>query len=134
MVADVPKPDPPKTTGTFSGFLFGEQQCGVDAAGNPQKPSPFAWFWLLVMVLGLIMTAVSVAVPPEKKNDKCAAPPKGTTIGLAVGSIVVAIFNVCLFWSHASKCSATSGFFITLLISVFYSAIAMRISGGCYPQ
>ena len=116
--------NPVPAPNAFINFLVGENKCGTDAKGNPMTPSTFAWFWFLIMILGLSGTFLSLF---QKCKDKKNHRGKYAVVGIL--GVVVAVLNCWIFYQHASKCSAWRGFFITLLISMAYSGISYGVLG-----
>lgn len=107
-----------KSQNLFVGFLVGENKCGTDANGNPVKPSIFAWFWLLIMLLGLGGTILKLFRKRCHQNES-----RGKYVFLALIGIAVSVLNCWIFYEHLTKCSAWIGFFITLVISMAFSGV-----------
>jgi hypothetical protein len=99
----------PEQGGGFFGFLLGKNHCGVDPSGVPQKPSAFAWFWLLIMIVGLVVNIVGTfrtGSVPDRSCQKSGKVSKGTYTAVAAVGIGVCLLNVLIFYLHASKCCA----------------------------
>jgi len=115
-----------ETAGGFEGFMLGTNNCGTTVSGKTETASFFAYFYLLLMLLGVGGKAISCLQADCARNDDKWKHTLMGVVGVAVGAL-----NCYIFYQNATKCSAWRGFFITFALSIAFVAIGARVSPAC---
>jgi hypothetical protein len=112
------------------GWLKGKSNCGITPDGRVQKPSVFCWAWLILLVIGFGVTAISqvmVGVTP------CAHDPvaKWRYILSALVSLAIGLLNIYIFYYHCANCNGWTGFWLTFLITIVFGFVTPFIAPFC---
>jgi len=126
--------DVPEENG-FLNFLNGKNRCGINADGTKETMSGFAWFFLVLLLLGI---ASSTAVVISGKGTKVTQDQDNNIItkefSLTKSQRIVATINLlvmCLtayiFYAHAQNCAAWQGFGILVVITLIMQVLIAGI-------